>query len=151
MIVHIENNGDLNVYLYALGELEYEIRSAENSRDLLLAEINQRHEHDTAAKRQEIRAIRNAIEQYAQKNLSANGSVHVKFGDVRKKTIRKLYINSIEAAVCALKHLNLAHYIKRTEEPDREALLLLEPDLLSKLGCRSRTKEEITITTTGGK
>ena len=131
-------------------------RKATARRDARLQAVREEHESDIAAIQESIDALALTAEKYADENRdelmpgkvkSAETSLATygfRFGNPTLKVLSKSW--TWERVVKELEGRLLAHFIRTTKEPDKEAMRLrLTPEQLAGVGCRVTQSETFYI------
>lgn len=116
---------DINKELKEIGELE-----------LMSSEI-----------KEEIKGKKEDIEAFCttKKKELKKGEKILQFGSIVYSTTEKILLRSKAACATALKSLGLKSYVKDIEEPDKDAMLKLDDEILKKVGASRKLDEEYKI------
>ena len=73
------------------------------------------------------------------------GDKILQFGSIVYSATEKILLRSKAACATALKSLGLKSYVKDIEEPDKDAMLKLDDEILKKVGASRKLDEEYKI------
>jgi len=139
---------DVDNALRRMGEIDIKLGDLEGKMTLKINEI--REEFDTKAEglkaeRKKLEAEITAFVEIRKDEFLKTRSRELTFGVVAYRLVTKVVIRSKAACIAALKALNLAAYIRYTEEPDKEALSGLDVGTLAKVGASLKTEDKLRI------
>lgn len=97
--------------------------------------------------KEEIKGKKEGIEVFCatKKKELKKGEKILKFGSIVYSATEKILLRSKAGCATALKSLGLKSYIKELEEPDKEAMLKLDDEILKKVGASRKLDEEYKI------
>jgi len=97
--------------------------------------------------KEEIKGKKEDIEAFCitKKKELKKGEKILQFGSIVYSATEKILLRSKAACATALKSLGLKSYVKELEEPDKDAMLKLDDEILKKVGASRKLNEEYKI------
>ncbi len=131
-----------------LAELQVTKQKIEGEQTIAINEIKAKYSKLAGDVGEEIKEVEKNIALFAEAHrdeFAKKRSKKLTFGTIAFRMTTRVVCGAVESAIKSLKALNLDAYIRVKEELDKDALLELEPGLLSKAGISIKREDKITI------
>jgi phage host-nuclease inhibitor protein Gam len=147
-IIYLASWEEVDQKLRRIGEIDIALEKIEGSMTLQINEIREKYEREIETYKTDRQALDEAITVFAEERKEEFSKVRSKdmtFGSVAYRVVRSIYIRSKEATVAALHALKLDQCIRVIEEPDKEAMVDLEDNILAKVGAKRKVEDKFRI------
>ena len=144
----ISNWTEVNYLLKQLGKLNVTVQKYEGAATLRINEVKAYYKEKSEPSLKEIKNIESKIKEFAAQNKKEfvkKRNKKLTNGTVSYRRTRKAVCGYTEAAINALKELNLTQCIRVKEELNKDELLKCDPKILAKAGISIVEEDKIKI------
>ena len=145
----IYNNwNEVDKAMKKLGELRIKKRKLEGELTIKINELKGEYNDKGATTTAEIKNIEKEINRFCEQNKETfikKRSKKLVYGSVSYRLTRKISINNIESAISALTVLNMDWCLRKKFELDKDELMKLDTNTLTKIGATIIPEDKLTI------
>lgn len=143
-----KNWEEIDNQLKKLGELKIRKNKLEGELTLKINELKNEYNAKCEAITKEIKTIEKEITRYCEQNKDSfinKRNKKLNFGIITYRLSEKVVCPCVEAAIKALKALNLDYCLRIKEEIDKDKLKELDSNILTKIGATIVKEDKLTI------
>ena len=134
--------------LRRMGEIDIAVLKLEGDMTLRINEIRAEYETKAEGLKYERLIIEGGIAAFVDEHkdeFAKTRSKELTFGVIAFRVVKKIVIRSIKATIAAMHALNLEQYIRIIEEPDKDLMVDLDDNTLSKVGAVRKVDDRLRI------
>lgn len=139
---------ELDQKLRRMGEIDIAVLKLEGEMTLRINEIRAEYETRAEGLKYERLTIEGGIVAFVEDHkdeFAKTRSKELTFGVIAFRVVKKIVIRSIKATIAAMHALHLEQYIRTIEEPDKELMVDLDDNTLSKIGAVRKVDDKLRI------
>jgi phage host-nuclease inhibitor protein Gam len=139
---------EIDQKLRRMGEIDIAVLKLEGDMTLRINEIRAEYETKAEGLKYERLTIEGGIAAYVEDHkdeFAKTRSKELTFGVIAFRVVKKIVIRSIKATIAAMHALHLEQYIRTIEDPDKELMVDLDDNTLSKVGAVRKVDDKLRI------